>query len=106
MAESKAWTTLEIKELLDRSDLAVQKAVVAIYRFQTPDEQDCETTRYQNGMGYNAFDAEIMSSFAKWILSGKNLTVKQMAIARKKIKKYVRQLTSVANEGCREAIAG
>ena len=97
-------TIQEIKALLERSNKAVEEATLRLYERQTEDEQYTETTTHKNGRGFSAFDAEIMSSFAKQILAnrwgrpkGFRLTEKQMAVARRKILHYAKQLKEVAD---------
>lgn len=98
-------TADSIKTLLSTSDAAVEKALLVIYDRQTQDEQDTQGTRHSNGVGFSAVDAEILSSFACWVQRkqsqgvklGKCLSQKQMALARKKIARYARQLAEVAN---------
>lgn len=85
-----------IKDLLAVNDKAVERAVVAIYKLQTEAEKAIEATTDANNVGYSAFDAEIMSSFASRLLKGWPLTEKQMVIARKKISHYSRQLAEIA----------
>ena len=100
----KVWTKEEIRENLSNLDVWVTKGVVAIFNYQTIDEQRCEETQDNNGVGFNGVDGHIMSSFAKQINNfrpgGKfrtPLSPKQMTIARKKIIKYSGQLTRIAN---------
>jgi len=93
----KTWTTDEIKNLLQTNDKMVMKSVVKIYERQTVDEKITSTTNENNGKGFNGTDAFIMTKFAEFYLNKGYLTEKQMAIARKKIMKYAKQLTIVAN---------
>jgi hypothetical protein len=102
------WTREAILALLDRSDEAVRKAVVAIYRRQTADEKASHTTNHQNGQGFNGTDATFGTSLAEQILGlgldwkgqkrtgPSKLSEKQIASARKMIKKYVGQLVEEA----------
>lgn len=98
-----AWTEQMIKECIDKSDENVCKAVVTIYRRQTRDERNSYSTHETNGVGFNKFDAEILTSFAKQIIFNKDvgrrylLSRKQIEIARKRIKKYAKQLAKIAN---------
>lgn len=96
-ANRKIWSKEEIKNLLNTSDKAVCRAVVAIYNKQTDCEKDCAETTDSNGVGFNGADANILSSFAEWILKRGYLTEKQMVIARKKMMKYAKQLADIAN---------
>jgi len=98
-----AWTEQMIKECIDNNDTNVYKAVVTIYRLQTDDERNSYSTHASNGVGFNKFDAEILTSFAKQIILNKRLgrqyllSRKQLEIARKRIKKYSAQLVKIAN---------
>ena len=75
-----------------------ERALVVLYGFQTKDEKIDGSTTHHNQMGFNAFDAEFLSSLAKWVLSGKRLTEKQLKMAQKRIGKYSGQLLRVAQE--------
>jgi hypothetical protein len=87
----------QIVALLNTSDKAVERGIVAIYRRQTVDEQNDATTKHHNGMGFNARDARFGTYMAKYVLDGKPLTGKFLDTARKMTKRYVRQLVEVAN---------
>lgn len=91
-------TKAEIIELLETNDRAVAKAVWRIHQYQTEAERAVQATTEHNGVGFNAFDAEILSSFAEQINRGRTLSQKQMAIARKKMRKYAGQLARIAAE--------
>lgn len=94
----KLYSTEEIKKLLETSDKAVSRAIVALYARQTESERNAEATVEKNGIGYNGFDAKFFSSLAQQIQSGRTLSQKQIAFARKGIMKYSKQLASIANE--------
>ncbi|MDO8661008.1 MAG: hypothetical protein Q7K43_03905, partial [Candidatus Woesearchaeota archaeon] len=64
---------------------------------QTSDEFFAEDTKYSNGVGFNGNDAQILTSFAKFLGFRGHLTSKQIFVARKKLLKYSGQLTSIAN---------
>ncbi len=100
------WTADQIKVELAAKDIWVTKAVSAIFNYQTDTEQCAEETHEDNGVGFNAVDASILSSFAKQIDRWNTdvnkrfphpLSPRQMEIARKKIKKYAGQLAKIAN---------
>lgn len=97
------WTPTMITEKINRNDADVCAAVVTLYRKQTKSEQNARSTGEYNGVGFNKFDAEILSSFAEQIIRNKRrgrkylLSVKQMEIARKRIRKYAKQLAKIAN---------
>ena len=74
------------------------RAIVALFEKQTATEQMIEATSEHNGVGFNAIDAEILSSFAKQLIAGRTLSEKQLAIAFKKLPKYAKQLAMIAEE--------
>ena len=85
-----------IRKLLKENDMAVKRGIVAIYRRQTDEEKCTDATRLHNGIGFSAYDAPFLSSLAKQLLDGKELSPKQMAIGRNKICRYAGQLASIA----------
>lgn len=103
MTTERIWTKEEIKGNLLKDDQWVARGVVAIYEYQTADEQRVEDTVESNGVGFNGVDGRIMSSFAKQIIKWNPdkfrtpLSPKQFNIARKKIVKYSGQLAKIAN---------
>lgn len=96
---SKIWTDQEIINLIETNDLAVTRAVIAIYQRQTEDEKSIEGTHYHNGIGFNSVDAKYMTYLAKYCQDNRRLTGEHLQKARKKIKKYHRQLLEIANGG-------
>lgn len=88
----KVWTKEAIKDLLKRSDKAVERGILRIYSFQTDEEKYIGMTKTVNGKGFSKFDVEILSSFALQLRQGRHLTEKQMYKARPKICKYAGQL--------------
>jgi len=91
------WTPESIAALLDRNDVAVERAVLAIYRRQTDDEQESDTTKHCNGVGFNGVHAHLGSYYARWIQSGRHLTGNHLDKARRMMRRYVRQLAEVAS---------
>ena len=86
------WTPDKIKQLLETNDKAVCRAISVIYEYQTDIEKSMQATIEYNGVGFGGADVELLSSYAKGIKQYGGLTPKQMVWARKKIKKYVKQL--------------
>lgn len=87
-----------ISSVLFKSDYAVERAIVALYNRQTGDEQSSRDTRHRNGVGFSGADARLGSYWARWVLSGKNLTGKHLLNARKMSLKYIKQLSEIATE--------
>jgi methionine synthase I (cobalamin-dependent) len=81
------------------------RAIEVIYSHQTEDEKMSDSTRHDNGIGFNGVDAEILSSFARQIASWKidnkgyncPLSPKQLSIAFKKMPKYAGQIIRVSD---------
>jgi hypothetical protein len=73
----------------------VSRALVAIYAKQTEEEQITDQTTEHNGVGFSGVDAGFCSSLAKWVISGKALTPKQLTAAYKIMPKYARQLARI-----------
>lgn len=92
------WTKDSIIALLDRSDKAVERAVLAIYNRQTEDEKNSSTTTHRNGRGFSGAHAELGTYYAKWILSGRQLTGRHLCKARAMSKRYVAQLLEEAQQ--------
>jgi len=88
----KIWDKESIQLLLDKSDQAVYNGLMRIYNRQTRDEQNYQETRDWNTIGFTGVDGNIMSSYAEFYKKTGFLTPKQLTIARKKMKKYWRQL--------------
>lgn len=93
----KTYTKEEIKKLLETSNKAIERGFLAIFKFQTSDEQQAEYTKYHNNKGFSAFDAKRGSYYAKWIQSGKHLSGRHLEAGRKLILRYAGQLVDIAN---------
>ena len=92
IVNGKAWDKESLKDLLDRNDKAVYRAILLIYSFQTDEEKYIGATKTVNGKGFSKFDVEVLSSFAMQLRRGQELSLKQMYVARPKIKKYAGQI--------------
>ena len=90
--KGKLWTKEAVKDLLKRSDKAVEQGILRIYTYQTDEEKYKGITKTVNGKGFSKFDVELLSSFAIQLRQGRHLTEKQMYKARPKILKYAGQL--------------
>ena len=91
---TRVWNKKSIQALLARNDLAVWKAIQAIYARQTDDEKD-GGTKHRNGVGFGAWDAESFCRLARV----ECFTREDAAYARLLgIKRYWRQLAEIANE--------
>lgn len=68
------------------------RALIALYEKQTTYEKSAHQTREANKVGFSAFDAEILTSFAEQFKERGRLTENQIVILKKKIGKYAGQL--------------
>ena len=93
----KTWTRTEIEALINTNDRAVERAMVAIWERQTRDEQATETTCDHNGIGFSGWTAKSGTYFANWVRSGRSLSGKHLAKARKIALHHAGQLTRIAN---------
>lgn len=101
---TKEW----VQDRLQTRALTVEWAIVALYERQTQTEQEAHVTAYHNGVGFNAVDADIGTSFAKQIIrsrypKGSRLSAKQMFYARKITMKYWKQLIQYMRNAIEEA---
>jgi hypothetical protein len=95
--------TKRIEDLLSRSDVAVEQAIVRIYDRQTRNEKAAYATVEDNGIGFQACDARRGTYWARLILSGRHLFTDRMPKARAMVIKYRTQLTVLAFEKQRKA---
>ncbi len=107
MEQPKKWTEGEVVALLEGSDLAVERALVALYDRQTQDEKRDSDTRHDNRRGFSAAHASTGSYYARLVLKGwgqdghrKNthLYASKLAKARSMVLRYRHQLVQVANK--------
>ena len=95
--KKRVWTEDEIKNLIQTNDKVLYGAFKKLYACQTDDEQSTGDTHYVNGVGFNGADAPILSSMAEFLIKTGFLTPKQKVVIRKKLIKYNKQLTKLAN---------
>lgn len=86
----------DIVNMLQCRDEAVERAILAIYRNQTYEEQKSGETLRLNGIGFSGSDARLGTYYAKWLLKGHHLNVKHLIKARKIALKYRKQLLAIA----------
>jgi len=93
------YTIQDVREKLGTDINWMRRALVVITeKNQTSDEQASENTIHANGIGWNGVDATILTSFAKQVKKGWKLSDKQVAIAKKKLPKYAKQVLALINE--------
>jgi hypothetical protein len=97
----KIYEPKEIRELVGSNQAWAERALQALYAKQTTDERNSHQTIEKNHVGFNGVDAEILTSFAEQLATGRrqHLSPKQLAIAYKKLPKYAKQLHQIAYGG-------
>ena len=98
--KGKEWTKEKVKDLLRTNDKAVKRGLVLIYGFQTYEEQHSDTANTNNGQGFSKYDAEILSSMARQVQNGWQLSEAQLNVARKRIVKYAGQIYNYMEAQC------
>ena len=94
---ARIWTEDEIRRLVQENDKVLYGALLKLYGEQTKDEQDDGETKHHNGVGFNGADSRFLSSVAEFLKQRGFLTPKQKAVTRRKLAKYNKQLTRLAN---------
>lgn len=90
--EGITWSEAILKEKLASDQRIALKGLLRIYEGQTDGEKAMHGAVYDNGIGFNATDAEILTSLAQRVLANKPLTEKQMAVVYKTMPKYAGQI--------------
>jgi hypothetical protein len=74
----------------------VRRAIVAIYKNQTEEEQRIGETIKHNGIGFTGADARILTSFARQIEANRfSFSEEQLKLAFKLMPKYAGQLVKI-----------
>lgn len=73
-----------------------ERAILALYSMQTDDERTDKETHHENSIGFNGFDAPLLSDYAVWIQAGHHLSARQLEVAQRRIGKYAGQLLLIA----------
>lgn len=98
-------TRASIQALLRSNNHAVERAIVALYRRQTEDEQNSRDTFHANGRGFNMHHAKKGTQAAKMILAGTHLTGSWLFNSRQIALYYTRQLLEIAQENATKKAA-
>lgn len=94
----RIWTEDEIRDYVQTNDKVLYGAIKKLYNEQTEDEKEAGQTKYYNNVGFNGADSKFMSSVAEFLIRRGYLTEKQKFAARKRMVKYTKQLTRLANK--------
>lgn len=102
------YTKEQIAEKLEQDNRWLVRGLLALYKRQTADELENATTSHRNGMGFNAYDANLLTGFARQIQAWQDtpederryanpLSTIQYRVLRQKMMRYAGQLTRIAN---------
>lgn len=98
MTDAKKYTKEDIAAKLATDNKWLVRGMLAIFQRQTEEEKATETTKEQNGIGFNGVDANIMTDLCnQYKRTNGYLSPRQIDLIRKKMKKYAGQLTKIAN---------
>lgn len=95
--EAKIWTAAEIKANLADKDEWLFRGLLAIYDYQTQDEQDVGEAKYLNGVGFSGAHAYFAGQMAQLLKRNVRLSPKQIACTRRIMLHYSEQLARIAN---------
>ena len=87
-----------VKEKLANDRSWAIKGLLKIFENQTLDEQKSKDTIYNNGIGFNGRDGEILTSFALQFQKRKFLSDKQMTSLYKMMPKYWNQIVMISDK--------
>lgn len=96
--KKEVWTVVQIDYLIQNDDRVLYGALRKLYNMQTDEEQAMGVTMVHNGSGFNAYDAPFLSSIVRSLNKYGHLTKGQKEKTRRILKKYVKQLTNIANK--------
>ena len=95
--KERVFSKQEIALKLETDIRWVLRGVIAIFNYQTAVEQANEATCFDNGVGFTGADAMFLSSIAKQLINGRQMSDKQLYVIKKRMKKYAGQLARIAN---------
>ncbi|MFA5071154.1 MAG: hypothetical protein WC511_02175 [Candidatus Pacearchaeota archaeon] len=93
----KIWAIDEIRENILKSDYWVERAILVLYNQQTEEEKKERRCLIPDGKGFDNADISTMSSFVAYAKKYRGFTAHQIFEARKRLMKYLAQLTDIAN---------
>ncbi len=102
---NKADTLNTLQNKLATDTRWAQRALLAIFRNQTADEQRAANVTHHNCMGFRCMDSIILTSFANQLQQRGSLSPKQMSIVHKLMPKYARQLMKFYGEAIQQKLA-
>lgn len=81
-----------VRTIMETNDRWVERAMLTLLARQTSQERASEATLEHNGRGFSSYAARPGTYYANWVKSGKNLTGKHLATARRIAIRHARQI--------------
>lgn len=97
MIKRTNWTKGEIKDLLLRNDRMVIKSLLKLCEYQTDYELERKEANVRNHLGFNKFDAPILTNVANVYTKTGQISRRSFADTRRRLLKYSSQLAKIAN---------
>lgn len=97
-AEWKAY----IQALIDTSDVAVERALLAIYNNHSPLEKLARKPLTYDGLGFNRVDAQFLMPVAETVQAGYHLIPSVIEEVRPRIRRYWYQLMRISKQNLKE----
>ena len=98
LCSSKSLNLGDVTTLIKTNDYAVCTFLINIYGYQTFEEQEIGSTKVENSVGFNAYDAPFLTSLSEQYKSKGWLSDKQINAVRKTIIKYKKQILNSLNQ--------
>ncbi len=87
-----------VQATICRSDNAVMRAAIFLYKKQTEYEKMTKQGQTINGIGFNRIDTPVISQFAEDCLKDKGAKVEYINKIRPRILKYCSQIAKLIND--------
>lgn len=89
---SKKEIVERLRKQISEKDSTAINTLMLVYAHQLEDEQQHETVKYHNGIGFKPQDARMGSSLAKWYKEKGFFTPKQITLVKRIAAKYAAQV--------------
>nr|DAJ99887.1 MAG TPA: hypothetical protein [Caudoviricetes sp.] len=94
----KTYSRENIWQFILRDKEFAKRCMLKLYDGMTSEEKSKGYSIEHNNIGYNRYDAQFMCSICEKIIAHKSLNNREFYTARYRLKKYLKQLTNIANE--------
>ena len=87
---------VNFRQKLETSRAWAERALVVLHDYQTQSERDAYQTIDHNEVGFNSFDAPLLSQLAEKVKREEPLNSWELNMAFRRVPKYAKQLVQVA----------